>query len=158
MKYLKTFESFSPINEEEIFDFLRGGSKEEIEKYKKEFEASLAELVKEFGDFSKSGKNLTTETMSEESRKKLGEFKDSNGLVVMMKNYGGNDKPVPFVKATFESWAKNNNYLGKFEVIPTDGYVTKDKKPAQIINLIWKDGKKGMNKLAAGTKDAAAGK
>jgi hypothetical protein len=57
MKYLKTFEGFSPINEEEIKKFFTGkgfGKDEEFEKRKEDFEKQIAEIEEEVDKNPKS--------------------------------------------------------------------------------------------------------
>lgn len=106
------------IVEEGLGDFFRGGSKEEIAKKKEEITNKFNEIVNKY-----------------------------EGKTLLFKNYGGNDKPVPFNLSSALSIAGKNNYLGSVQVIP---------RGEQFI-VVWKDGKKGMQKVGSGASAQTTG-
>jgi hypothetical protein len=72
-----------------------------------------------------------------------------------MREYG-DDNYYAWDKAKMEKIAKNNNYLGKLSSV-WGKEVDANKLPTTLF-IQWKDGEKGMNKLAAGTGDQTVGK
>ena len=125
MKHLKTFESFSPINEEEegIKDFFKSAvglpTEEETESGKKKFEQQLKDITNKYmksvgGDMEKVNKFLQT--------------KDDNNNVM-----------VPGIKEEHLKWAaKADYYQGQIVTIPFD-----IKGGGKGVSLVYKRGRKG---------------
>ena len=133
MKHLKTFENFRINEEEEFFDkigdFFRGGTVEEIAQKQDDFNKKFDALLKEVEDA--------------DSKRK-----DGSKTILKMREVG-DDKYYDFDKAKMDKIAKSNNYLGKISAIWS--------KDSKTLFIQWKDGEKGMNKLAAGTGDQTIG-
>jgi len=142
MKYLKTFESYSINEEEEFFDkvgdFFRGGTVEEISQKKEDFDKELAALLKEIEEV-------------DTTKRKDPKFPKT---IVKMKEYG-DDVPYAWDQAKMEKIAKNNNYLGKLSS-NWGKNVDANNLPTTLF-IQWRDGEKGMNKLAAGTTKQTTG-
>lgn len=121
-KNVKGFEAFvnenynSEVIEEGFMDFMRGGSKEEIEANKEKLMSKLDEIEAKF-DILK--------------------FKDKANM----------DKFMDWDRAKIEKMIAKNNWLGSVKAI------TKGDKTM----IIYTPGKKGMNKLAAGSSSQTKG-
>lgn len=142
MKYLKTFESYSINEEEEFFDkigdFFRGGTAEEISQKKEDYDKEIADLLKSIEEIDASKRKEGVKT------------------IIKMREYGDNEY-YAFDKAKMDKIAKDNNYLGKLSSVWSTKSFDENKIPTSIF-ITWKDGEKGMNKLAAGTSQQTVGK